>query len=57
MSLAASAVKAGRLVYSGHANQRLLERQIIKPEIEAVLINGHHEVRKDQFDEHRTACD
>ena len=25
------------------------ERSIIKPEVEYILSNGHHEIRKDQF--------
>lgn len=47
----AEATRAVRIVYSAHANQRLKEREIIKPEVEFVLANGHHEARKDQFNE------
>jgi len=45
------AIRVGRIVYSAHANQRLKQREIIKPEVEFVLANGHHEARKDQFNE------
>jgi hypothetical protein len=44
-------VRAGRLTYSVHANQRLGQRKITKPEVEYILNGGHHEVRKDHFNE------
>lgn len=48
-------IQAGRLTYSAHANQRLGQRKILKPEVEYVLFFGHHEARKDQFsEEHRS---
>jgi hypothetical protein len=43
------AVSAGRLLYSNHANERMFERKIVKPEINYVLVNGYHEAKKDQF--------
>lgn len=49
LKLTAEAVDRGRLLYSRHANERLRERGIFKPEIEFILIRGHHEARKDQF--------
>ncbi len=44
-----AAVGSGQLVYSAHANSRMRERGIIKPEVEYVLKGGHHEAKKDQF--------
>lgn len=41
----------GKLRYSAHASERMQERGIIKPEIEQVLRAGHHNKRKDQFNE------
>ena len=46
-----TAIGSGNLVYSSHANQRMYQRGIIKPEVEYVLENGHHEAKKDQFNE------
>ena len=42
-------VTDGLVLYSKHANERMLERGIIKPEVEYVLTHGHHEAKKDQF--------
>jgi len=44
-----AAVGSGQLVYSAHANTRMRERGIIKPEVEYVIKGGHHEAKKDQF--------
>lgn len=57
MQASAQAVKAGRLLYSAHANSRMKERGIIKPEVEHILSHGHHEARKDQFNEEFGAWD
>lgn len=46
-----SAVAGGLVMYSKHANERMLERGIIKPEVELILTSGHHEAKKDQFNE------
>jgi hypothetical protein len=46
-----AAVANGLILYSKHANQRMLERGIIKPEVELILTKGHHEAKKDQFNE------
>ena len=51
------AVDSGRLLYSGHSIQRMKERGIIKPEVEFILTNGHHESRKDQFNEEHNSWD
>ena len=42
-----SAVTGGLVLYSKHANERMLERGIIKPEAELILTSGHHEAKKD----------
>ena len=57
MKLTSTAVKTGQLLYSGHANERLHERRIIKPEVEVVLTSGHHEARKDQFNQQHGVWD
>lgn len=57
MKLTAVAVRAGRLMYSKHANERMREREIIKPEVEWILVNGHHEARKDQFNSEHQSWD
>jgi len=51
MVLVTAAVENGQLLYSSHASARMGERNIIKPEIEYVLETGHHEARKDKFNE------
>ncbi len=57
MGIVAAAIESGRIRYSHHANVRMKERQIIKPEVEFVLKGGHHEARKDQFKEEHSAWD
>lgn len=57
MRVSGQAVKAGRLLYSDHANNRMRERGIIKPEVEFILNHGHHEARKDQLNEEFSAWD
>ena len=44
-------LKSGYYRYSGHANDRLRERKITRPEIIQVLETGHHEKAKDTFEE------
>lgn len=51
MDLLRAAIADGLLRYSDHANQRMRERWIIRPEVEFVLRFGHHNKRKDQFNE------
>ncbi len=51
LGLVSTAVAAGHLTYSRHADQRMSKRGIIKPEVEYVLKNGHHEAKKDHFNE------
>ena len=49
LAVVRAAVGSGQLVYSAHANSRMRERGIIKPEVEQILKGGHHEAKKDQF--------
>jgi len=46
-----AAVSKGRLRFSHHARERMLERDLIRLDVETVLKNGFHEKRKDKFDE------
>jgi hypothetical protein len=57
MQATAQAVKSGRLLYSAHANSRMKKRRIIKAEVEHILSHGHHEARKDHFNEEFSAWD
>ena len=57
MQTSARAVERGDLLYSSHANSRMKERKIIKPEVEYILSHGHHEARKDQFNEEFSSWD
>lgn len=50
-------VGSGYLVYSDHANSRMREREIIRPEVEYVLKSGFHEAKKDQFSSQFDAWD
>lgn len=56
-SLVEDRVLHGRLRYSAHANQRMRERGIIKPEVERVLLKGRHEAAKDAFNELESGWD
>ncbi len=49
MLLIKKLISSGALRYSNHANLRLLQRKIIKPEVEHVLRNGRHNKSKDDF--------
>lgn len=44
-------VEEGRYLDTWHAEDRQNERRINRPEILYVLKNGHHEKKKDKFDE------
>ena len=46
-----TAVEKGHLRFSKHALERMVERKILRLGVEFVLKNGHHEKRKDNFDE------
>ena len=45
-----AALAAVDYVYVGHALKRLDERKVSRPEVEQILMSGHHEKAKDQFD-------
>ena len=44
-------VSSGNYIYTGHAQQRLQQREVTRQEVKQVLSNGHHEKRKDTYDE------
>ena len=44
-------IEIGRYLDSRHAFERQQKRRISRPEILYVLLNGHHEKRKDRFDD------
>lgn len=51
VQVAALAIRSGYVLYTSHANIRMRERRIIKPEVEHILTHGHHEAKKDQFND------
>jgi hypothetical protein len=48
-------VESGRYLDTRHAFDRKRERQIMRPEVLFVLRRGHHEKKKDKFDEQHEA--
>ena len=52
MGVVATYVESGRYLDTRHAVERQAERKLTRPELLYVLKNGHHEKRKDHFDEH-----
>ena len=46
-----TAAERGLLRFSNHALERMAERAILRLEVEYILKSGHHEKRKDSFDE------
>lgn len=57
LNITSEMVAKGLILYSKHANQRMFERKIIKPEIEYVLSHGHHEAKKDLYNEEHSSWD
>lgn len=57
IELTKAATDNGQVKYSSHANDRMRERAIVKPEIESILRSGHHESRRDQYREEFQAWD
>jgi hypothetical protein len=51
LHLVRQCVENGSFVETLHAKQRQEQRKIILPDILHVLMTGHHEKRKDSFDE------
>ena len=45
------AIQRGDYLYTGHAQERLQQREVTRQEVKQVLKSGHHEKRKDVFDE------
>lgn len=41
----------GSIVETGHALERIQEREVLYAEIKYVLVNGHREKAKDRYDE------
>jgi Domain of unknown function (DUF4258) len=50
-------VENGALRYSAHVEERMAQREIIKPEVEFILRKGHHNPEKDKFDEEYESWD
>lgn len=50
MSLVKAAIQSGNYHFTGHAEERLQQRQVTRMEVRQVLSSGHHEKRKDKFD-------
>jgi len=44
-------LEAGKYKYVKHANERLQQREVNRLEVKQALKNGHHEKRKDDFNE------
>jgi hypothetical protein len=55
MSSIRTCIEEGRYLDTRHSLERQTERLITRPEILYVLKNGHHEKKKDQFDESHRA--
>ncbi len=51
MAVIRTCIEAGRYLDTRHAFERQGERQITRPELLYVLKTGHHEKKKDQFEE------
>lgn len=50
-------LKKGGLRYSAHAEVRMVERKIIKPEVEFILRIGHHNQKKDKYNDEYNSWD
>ncbi len=46
-----AAAEAGDWRLTKHAEQRMIERDVVAPEVENVLMNGHHRPRNDEWNE------
>ena len=44
-------LESGDYHYTGHAEERLQQREVTRLEVKQVLKSGHHEKSKDKFDE------
>jgi hypothetical protein len=45
------AIESSNYIYTSHANKRIKQREVTRFEVKQVLLSGHHEKRKDSFDE------
>jgi len=43
-------IESGQYLDTRHASQRKTERSITRPDIIYVLLNGHHEAKKDKYE-------
>ena len=41
----------GNYIFTGHAQDRLQQREVTRQEVKQILATGYHEKRKDKFDE------
>lgn len=48
---AKKAILTGKYIYTGHAQDRLQQRDVTRLEVKQIIKNGHHEKKKDQFDD------
>ncbi len=44
------ALELGNYIFTGHANERLQQREVTRPEVRQVLQSGFHEKEKDKYD-------
>jgi hypothetical protein len=51
LELARTSINSGIYFILDHAKLRLAQREVTIPEIEYVILNGHHEKRKDEYKE------
>ena len=45
------AIESGKYIYTNHAQERHQQREVTRLEVKQAIKSGHHEKRKDQFDE------
>ncbi len=45
------ALNAGNYVFTGHASERLQQREVTRSEVKQVLKSGFHEKKKDMYDD------
>jgi len=55
LALVATHLELGKYLDTRHSEERQSERKITRPELLYVLKHGHHEKRKDRFDEYYKA--
>ncbi len=55
LELVATHIESGKYLDTRHSEARQDQRKITRPELLYVLKHGHHEKRKDRFDDHYKA--